>query len=285
METMTGRREILVVKASGEREPFDPEKLLDSLRASGADEQMAEEILRDITDWLDDGVTTRKIYARALSQLGRRKKTASARYKVKTALMQLGPSGYPFERFIGELFSAQGYETEVGVVVEGASVNHEMDVIATKDRVQRLIECKYSQAQGSHVSIQVPLYVHSRVNDIATQRKTDGRYAGLTFIPAIATNTRFSSDSLQYASHYGIELLSWDFPRGEALRDLVERERLYPITVLSSLGDHDKEELIARGIVTCRSLARSREVLTDMRVSARKQEAILREADTLLSSD
>jgi hypothetical protein len=78
---------------------------------------------------------------------------------------------------------------------------------------------------------------------------------------------------------------SWDFPRDEALRDLVERERLYPITVLSSLGDHDKEELIARGIVTCRSLARSREVLTDMRVSARKQEAILREADTLLSSD
>jgi hypothetical protein len=178
METMTRRREILVVKASGERSPLIRKSCLTSLRASGADEQMAEEILRDITDWLDDGVTTRKIYARALSQLGRRKKTASARYKVKTALMQLGPSGYPFERFIGELFSAQGYETEVGVVVEGASVNHEMDVIATKDRVQRLIECKYSQAQGSHVSIQVPLYVHSRVNDIATQRKTDGRYAG-----------------------------------------------------------------------------------------------------------
>ncbi len=281
---MTRRREVLVVKASGEREPFDPEKLLDSLRASGADEQMAGEILRDITDWLDDGVTTRKIYARALSQLGRRKKTASARYKVKTALMQLGPSGYPFEKFIGELFSIQGYETEVGVVVEGASVNHEMDVIATKDTVQRLIECKYSQAQGSHVSIQVPLYVHSRVNDITALRREDERYAGLTFIPAIATNTRFSSDSLQYASHYGIELLSWDFPHGHALRDLVERERLYPITVLSSLGDHDKEELIARGIVTCRSLARSREVLTDMRTSTRKQESIIREVESLLSS-
>ena len=169
-ETIT-QHTIMIQKASGDMEPFVSEKLLHSLRAAGADEIMAQEILLDIEKWLVEGVTTKKIYSRALSQLGHRRKTTASRYRIKDALMQLGTSGYPFEIFMGEIFAKQGYSVQTGIVVQGQSITHEMDVIATGKGYQHLVECKYSQLQGSHVSIQVPLYVHSRVQDIVELRK------------------------------------------------------------------------------------------------------------------
>ena len=80
MQDFGSGRTVHVRKASGELEAFDSGKLEQSLRAAGADEAMAAEILADIAGWLTEGVSTRKIYARALSRLGRRKKIAGARY-------------------------------------------------------------------------------------------------------------------------------------------------------------------------------------------------------------
>ncbi|MBN1616852.1 MAG: hypothetical protein JW875_06020 [Spirochaetales bacterium] len=272
-----------VRKASGELERFIPNKLADSLRSAGADEMLVEEILHDIISSLSDGIPTRKIYAKALSQLGRRQKTASARYRVKNALMQLGPDGHPFEVFMGELFASQGLTVEVSVILEGASVNHEMDVVATGAGVQHLVECKYSQSAVNHVSIQVPLYVHSRVRDIIALREGKSEYDGITFIPWIATNTRFSSDSLQYANHYNLSLISWDYPRGEALKDLIVSRKLYPVTILSTLGEHEKTNLVQSGIVTCASLAKQRHVVDGLDLSHRKRDALEQELSAILN--
>lgn len=245
----------MVRKASGGLEPFAPEKLLQSLLSAGADQQMANEILQDIESWLYEEVSTREIYARALSTLGHRMKAAAGRYRMKDALMQLGSSGRPFEIFTGEIFKRQGYQVQTGIVVQGRSITHEMDVIATNKSEQHLVECKFSQMQGSHVSIQVPLYVHSRVNDIASLRRNLPEYHHLVFIPWVITNTRFSSDSLAYSKTYGLQLLSWDFPYGYGIKDIIEKERLYPITILSSLTLREKETFIRRDIVTCSQLA------------------------------
>jgi hypothetical protein len=135
----------------------------------------------------------------------------------------MGPSGYPFEHFVGEIFKRQGYEVEVGVIMEGASVSHEMDVIAKKGSELILGECKYSHKQGFSVSVQVPLYVHSRVNDIVEKLQTDECYQDFNFIPWIFTNGRFTSDSSQYSRAKGINLMSWDHPSGHALKDLIRK--------------------------------------------------------------
>ncbi|MBN2810458.1 MAG: restriction endonuclease [Spirochaetales bacterium] len=277
MNAPNAPRNILVRKASGEEESFEPEKLLQSLRSAGADDAMANEILADIEKWLTNGTPTRKIYARALSLLGHRTKSAAGRYRIKDALMELGNSGRPFEIFVGEIFKAKGYEVETGIVVQGKSITHEMDVIATGHGRQHLVECKYSQMQGNHVSIQVPLYVHSRINDIVALRQSLNEYRNLRFTGWIATNTRFSTDSIQYSSDYSLELLSWDYPRGESLRNIIERDRIFPVTILSTLNPKEKVSLIARDIVTCGQLAANRGVLKDMGISGKKETILLDE--------
>ncbi len=282
MQNERTRAPVHIRKASGELEIFSPEKLAQSLRAAGADDAMAAEILADIEGWLTDGVSTRKIYARALSRLGRRKKIAGARYRVKGALMELGPSGHPFEAFTGEIFRAKGFETEVAVVVEGAAVTHEMDVVATGGGVQHLVECKYSQSRDGYVSIQVPLYVRSRVDDIVARRRELPEFSGLEFTGWVVTNTRFSDESLRYSAHYGIELLSWDFPVGAGLREIIDRERLYPVTILTALSQREKEGLIASGLVTCALLERTPGALDELRLGGSRRDAVARELDAIL---
>lgn len=273
---------ILIKKASGEVEAFERKKLAESLRRAGADETSVTEITEAIVDWLKDGVTTKRIYSHAYSLLSKQKTAASARYKVKYALMQLGSSGYPFEHFVGELFKKQGYDVQVGQILQGCSITHEMDVIATSDHVQHLMECKHSKIQGRYVSIQVPLYVHSRVNDIVNKRLGDEAYTGITFTTWVVTNTRFSSDSMEYAKYYGLNLLSWDYPPGKGIKDLIEQEHLYPITVLESLTVKNKDYLIDHGVITCNELLDRIEVIEILDLSDKRRTALKKELSALV---
>lgn len=274
---------VFITKASGEVEAFERKKLAESLRRSGADETSVTEITEAIVDWLKDGVSTKKIYSHAYSLLAKQKTSASARYKVKYALMQLGSSGYPFEHFIGELFKKKGYDVQVGQILQGCSITHEMDVIATLAQVQHLMECKHSKIQGRYVSIQVPLYVHSRVNDIVNKRLNEQAYSGFTFTTWVVTNTRFSSDSMEYAKYYGINLLAWDYPFGKGIKDLIEQERLYPITVLESLTAKNKNYLVDNGVITCNELLNRIDIVETLELPDRRKNALRKELSALLN--
>ena len=208
MENKKGKqKQILITKSSGHEEYFSTEKLIRSLHNAGAEDETIEHIVADVEHWIFPGVTTKKIYARAHSML-RKMESHSFRYRLKQSIYELGPTGYPFEFLVGEIYKRQGWEVEVGQVLQGASITHEMDVIATKDKEQCLIECKYHKDQGKQVSIQVPLYVRARVNDIIEYRETQQAYSGLNFVAGVATNTRFSDDSTNYSKHAGIKILS-----------------------------------------------------------------------------
>lgn len=245
---------IFIKKASGEREAFNRKKLKQSLLNVGTSGEIAENILHEIEHWIYEDITTKKIYAKAFSLLKKKKRLAALKYKLKQAMLELGPSGYPFEILIGEIFRKDGYQTEVGVVVDGQCITHEMDVIATKDNVQHLVECKYSTHQGKQVSIQIPLYVHSRTNDIISKRIQMEQYNNLTYKTWVVSNTRFSLDSINYSKCAGIELLSWDFPYKKGLKELLEEKNIYPITVLSQLTKTEKQILLNEKIVLCSQL-------------------------------
>ncbi len=248
------QQNILILKASGEEEAFDPAKLERSLRNAGASKIIIDKIVNDINNWIYPGVTTKKIYSRAFSMLKHQPDISSLRYKLKQAILELGPSGYPFESLIGQLFEKQGYSTEVGIVVDGNCVTHEMDVIATQSNKQHLVECKYSKHQGKQVSVQVPLYVRSRVNDIIKKRQTIQNTKGYNFTGWVITNTRFSDDSKQYGKCSGLKLLGWDYPAGNSLKNMIERYKLYPITILTNLTKAHKKLLLEKDIVTCNQL-------------------------------
>jgi hypothetical protein len=281
MDLVTTGHPILIQKASGEQEPFDVNKLKASLHKAGARDDIIAEIVADIEAWVYPGVSTGKIYTRAYKLYKQKNGFGALRYKLKMAMFGMGPSGHPFEQFVGELFRRQDYHVEVAQVLQGAAITHEMDVIATKDKVQNLMECKYSHDQGKHVSIQVPLYVYSRVNDIIEKRRQDSSFNDISFVPWVVTNTRFSGDSIAYSLSKGINLLGWDYPRDNSLKNLIERERLYPITILTHLGKQDLQLLMAEGIVTCAQLQRQTHKLEQLGISHNKQRSVMRELESL----
>ena len=278
----SNKKEIIITKASGETEPFDVSKLKASLKNAGADDDTINEVAADIENWVYNGVTTGKIYARAYKIFRRKKSSGAMRYKLKKALYRMGPTGYPFEHLIGELFRRQGYKVEVGQVVEGITITHEMDVIATKDREQNLMECKFAHDQGNRLSVQVPLYVHSRVNDIVEKRQQQDQYKNLSFTPWVVTNARFSSDSLEYSRCKGIELLGWDYPKDNALKDILEREKIYPVTILKHLNKKEKQRLMENGIVTCAQLMNEPDRLNQLGLSKKKQSSVKKELEEII---
>ena len=270
---------ILVTKASGEKQVFEVEKLRISLRNAGAGDRLVDEIIADILGWITDGVSTKKIYVRAFSLLQRSHRLSGLRYRLKQAIMEMGPTGYPFEHLVGRIFEKRGYSVLVGQQVEGKCVTHEVDVVATGSREQHLVECKYHFDQGRNVSVQVPLYVRSRMDDIIDRRSALDEYRGFRFSGWVVTNTRFSSDSLDFGRCSGLELLSWDYPSGQGLKEIIERERIYPITVLSQLTKAQKAGLMDQGIVTCSQLLQVPEQVEALGLSRKKIETVMRELE------
>lgn len=270
---------VQVVKASGEQQLFSTKKLVASLERAGADFDVIDHIVNDVHSWLTDGVSTHKIYDRAFALLRSKKYATASRYGLKKAILEMGPTGYPFEHLISRVMELEGYSTETGVVVEGYSVTHEVDVIATKNKLQVLVECKYGQSAGKIVSVKVPLYIHSRVNDIVRKREALPEFEGFSFQGCIATNTRFTSDAIDYAKCYNLWLLAWDYPVGRGLKDIIDREKIYPITVLNNLSKAQKQQLMEKGVVICRQILANPDVLQGLQLNTKSRREILEEVE------
>jgi hypothetical protein len=282
MKNEKKNKQITIKKASGEEELFNVEKLKGSMRRAGAEEKVIEQVAGDIGSWIYDGVSTQKIYARAFSILRKKKKPVASRYKLKKAIMELGPTGFPFEHLIGKVMELKGYTAEVGKTIPGQCVSHEVDVVATKGNIQYFVECKYGQSPGKTVSVQVPLYIRSRVDDIVNKRKNSGDFAGYDFGGWVVTNTRFTSDAINYGNCSGLNLLSWDYPAGNGLKDIIDREKIYPVTVLHHLTQIQKQNLMERGIVICRQIMEKQEVLDEFQLSNKQLTNIIRELEEIL---
>lgn len=241
-----------VTKSSGEKVPFVPEKLLGSLKRAGATDEIAEYILESVYQQLSDGISTRKIYNFAFSLLKKQSRPTAAKYKLKKAIMELGPSGYPFEQYFGELLKYQGYEVQVGITEQGQAVTHEIDVLADRDQHRISVECKYGNSKDKKISVQVPMYIKSRFEDLVEAWKKQEGFADKKYQAWIATNTTFSKDAISFGECYDIRLIAWNYPKRGNLRELIEVSNLYPITSLISLTKAEKKVLLEKGIVLCR---------------------------------
>src|SRR5690625_7419382 len=94
---------INVVKNSGDVVAFDVNKLVNSLRRSNASEVLIQQIVVKVENQLYDGITTKKIYQMDFRMLKTKSRVSASKYKLKKALMELGPFGFPFEILVGKL--------------------------------------------------------------------------------------------------------------------------------------------------------------------------------------
>lgn len=268
--------EIYVIKASGERVRFSLDKLRSSLRRSGAGEELIKAIINVVRDELYQGISTREIYNRAFALLKRKKSIFASKYKLKKAIYELGPTGFPFERFIGAMMQYSGYDVQVGKFLNGKCVTHEVDVIARKNSDYIVAECKFHSDEGRKCDVKIPLYIDSRYRDIVAYQKIDTPTAGW-----VVTNTSFTSDALDYGLCSGLYLLSWDHPEGDSLKERIDRLGLYPITVSTLLTKREKQFLLSRDIVLCRQLYKDDFYLDHLGITERRRAKILEEVNML----
>lgn len=274
---------IEIIKSSGEKAKFSLEKLRSSLRRSGADDKTVNQILDKVRDELYQGISTQEIYNRAFALLKKKKSHFASKYKLKKAIYELGPTGFPFERFVSAILNYSGYKTEVGIVLSGKCVSHEIDVIASKNNETTIIECKFHSDQRLNCNVKIPLYINSRYRDIKDNwHKLKKQEFSLTK-GWVVTNTRFTKDAIQYGNCCGLYLLSWDYPLNDGLKDRIDRLRLYPITVSTLLTQREKQFLLSRSVVLCRDLIDDKFYLDHLGVSDKRKKKILNEISELCS--
>lgn len=273
--------ETWVTKATGEQVVFDPEKLLRSLRRAGAGRERAEAIVREVTAQLRPGMTTKKIFRTAHKMLRKETPHTAARYSLKQALLELGPSGYPFEVFIARLLEAQGMRVQTGLVRDGKCVTHEVDVFGVADGRVLLGECKFHNRQGLVCDVKVPLYIHSRFQDLCAGFLATPEWEGREPESWVFTNTRFTDDALRYGRCSGMHLVGWDTPYDYGLREWVDRTGLHPLTCLTSLTRHEKSRFLENRVVLARELLNEPAKLDLAEISPGRVRGILKEAEGL----
>jgi len=243
-----------VIKASGELEPFSDDKIISSIKRAGIPKNLQDEVLLHVKSKLYENIPTSEVYKHITEFLDRQPKKFKDKYGLKQAIMDLGPTGYPFEDYVSEILKTKGYSTQVRSILSGKCVSHEIDVIAQKMGVEKLmIEAKFHNASGIRTDIHVSLYTKARFDDLKDKYAFDRAW--------IFTNTKITSDALAYALCVNMGVVSWSYPNNEGLRDLVEKEKLYPITILSSLSFAQKQTLLGSHIVLVKDICKNKSLL------------------------
>lgn len=263
----------LIVKSTGEVEAFDRRKLVRSLTRAGAPRAAAERIVEKVTEELEPGTTTRKIYSKAHRLLKRESRPAAGRYGLRRAILDLGPGGYPFEQFVAAVLEVDGWKTTTNVTLPGRCVRHEVDVLAKRRRQVVGIECKYRNQPKSKPDLKVALYVHARAQDL----KKTGSVTDFWLV----TNTKFTTDAERFARCAGLKLRALDDPLGSSLRDIIDKEGVYPITCLTTLKRSQTQALLKQDIVLSRQLLTDPSALSDLGLDARSIARVLEEVDSL----
>lgn len=319
---------MLILKADGTTEPFEIEKLIFALTRAGAKRSVAEEIANHITDKCHDSggkeqiIKTDYIYHLAFKQLKNISRNSALKFSIKRAMLELGPSGFPFEEFIAEVWRAKGYTAITGQMVYGSCVSHEVDVIAWKENELVMVEAKYHSDGGARTDLKTALYVKARYDDIRTQtftlksfdlskvvgvslddmhtfekgsqRDSNGELRdGKKVVPMaempqkltegwLITNTHFSDTAVTYANCNNLKLMSYDHPEGGSLQELIIQHKLYPITVLTTLNTAQKKELMLKNVILCKTLHSSQKAMEEIGFSKEKIYEVLEEVSALM---
>lgn len=152
-----------------------------------------------------------------------------------------------------------------------------MDILAQKNENVLFVECKFHSNQKRTCDVKIPLYINSRILDLKKgwakiPENKDHKTSGW-----IVTNTRFTSDALQYGNCAGLTLIGWDYPKKGSLRERIDISGLHPITCLTTLTRREKDFLLNEDIVLIKQLLKQESLLLKMGISPNRQKKVLKE--------
>lgn len=272
---------IYITKADGEQELFEVAKLESSLAHAGVPVARRKEVVEHVMLELKNGMKTSDIYRRAFDMLKERSAPAvAARYSIKRAVFDLGPSGFPFEQFLAEILRAHGWNVRTDATLSGRCAPHEVDVLAEKDGKRVGVEAKFHNEPGGKTDIKDALYVHARYEDLRKAPESSSRVDEGWLV----TNTRFTRNAIRYAQCSNLTLIGWDYPANRGLLHMIEEARVHPVTALTTLAESEKRRLMENNIVLCKNV-QSPHLLEEYGVKPSRIPSVLEEARQLCAPD
>lgn len=267
---------INVIKSTGEKEQFSEEKLRASIIRAGFPKEIGDRLISHIETKLYDNIPTSEIYRHIKEFLGSSSRPYSAaKYALKQGIMELGPTGYPFEDFVAKVLNKEGYVTELRSILQGKCISHEIDIVAQKNSKKFMIEAKFHNALGTRSDIHVSLYTKARFDDVSEKYNFNQAW--------LITNTKVTTDALAYALCVNMKVISWNYPEKESLRDLIEKSGLHPITVLTTLSQNEKQKLLDNHLVLSKDLCQNPNTLDFLNLPKEKLEKVLAESKFVCS--
>ena len=182
--------------------------------------------MKNVKSKIYQGIGTDNIYKLVLHAISEEKggRALHQRYKLKEAIMKLGPGGFAFENYVANILKNYGLNIKgVRNKVKGKCSTHEIDLIAIKNKKKFMIECKHNSTRGRFIGLKVALYTHARFLD--TKPSFDGE--------VIVCNSKVSQNAKKYAKCVGQQIFSWRYPPHQSLEKIIEDYKLYPITILN----------------------------------------------------
>ncbi|GIW68032.1 MAG: hypothetical protein KatS3mg096_900 [Candidatus Parcubacteria bacterium] len=231
----------VVIKSNGRKEKYQKEKIIKSLQKLNLSQDKISEIIFKIDKELPQVISTKKLFQFIFSQLKEKETIYSYKYNLKQAIFKLGPAGYPFEKFIAHLLKLYDYQVRHNIFLQGACLGYEIDLLAEKDNIIYIGECKFHQHPRKKNDIKVVLYSYARFLDImhnlrraTSQILNQSMDVARQYYPMVITNTRFTSEAIKYSECYNLKLLAWDYPQ-ESLSYLIDNKKAYPLTIFDFL--------------------------------------------------
>lgn len=259
-----------VQKADGTIEPFSEEKVRLSLQRAGVPKLLEEKALEHVKEKAYDGIASWELYHHISKFLGKSSHPyCRSKYSLKQAIMMLGPTGYPFEDFIAKILEVHGFTVAIRQILSGKCVTHEIDVIAQKASQSIMVEAKFHNNSGNRSDVHVAMYTKARFDDVKVKNHLHEGW--------LVTNTKATTDAIAYASCEALKIISWSYPAGESLRDLVEKYTMHPVTVLTSLSLAQKAQLLQHHVVLCKEICADNTLLNYLSLSKEEKQRTIEE--------
>ncbi len=144
------------------------------------------------------------------------------------------------------------------------------------ENLSYIIECKFHQKAWYKNDTKTILYSYARFIDLKNKDPQLNLW--------LVTNTKFTSEVINFANCYNIKLTSWNYPENENLAQLIENKKLYPVTILTSCSTKVFQSLIKFDILLIQDLLKKekRFIQKITNLNEKEVEKIFEEAKVLV---
>jgi len=243
---------VWILKAGGQKEKFNKHKVYKTCLRSGVPKNIADKIASETEQQIYDGITSRKILHIVLKKLENYEKHHSLLYDLKDAIAKLDPAEHEFEKYIRHILNEHGYNTNWNVIVQGECIEHQIDIVAEKNGKRYLVECKHHINPHRFSGLGTSITAWAVLDDIQKGFKKGKckKFDNMWLI----INTKFSEHAIRYSTAKGLILTSWNYPKDNDLRYLIQRKGMYPITLLG-LKEKTVKKFSKAGILLVKEIA------------------------------